>query len=364
MACGQQKKASIKAELQAAQTNLGRSSAVSVTLHLTDPGGRLRAAMTGGSGSVPPAVADAILAGDLQLTVAAADGRTLDQLSGLRSRPVGEQLKAANLAFVVHAGHGSLFELRIVGGSLYARVDDALLSRLAGHPVLGGLFAGAPAALQGLVADVKAGKWLTVPLGTYADQLSKLAPALAGRGSVPPSLPPGLGSSLMSAVRPYISVTDAGNDSHRRVLDVRVQLKPALAAALRTVKSGGTVFPGLGALDGAITSGLRSGTVKGTITLRDSHLSQVTLDLASLRDVAPVHASFPPLAGSALTLDVNDAAAAPQAPTDLSSFDLGKLLSSLLGGLGKIGQAGSLGLLSGSATASGAAVLVPSAPSP
>ncbi len=351
VACGTQKKASIRAELQSAQTNFEHSRGISLTIHLADPAGALRKAMTGGTAGVPSGVADAVLSGDLQFSLSPAAGRTFGQLAAMSQRPFAEQVKAMNMAVAVHADHRVLFELRFVAGTLFARIDYSLLDRViraGGGKSLDASVAGAPAALQGLITDIKAGKWLSLPLTPYLDQISTalkgLTPGLPGLGSPSPGADKArqaLAHDLFAAVRPFVHVTDANDSSTARVLDVKVQLRPALEAAFAALKSSPAAFPGLSTMSSALLAGLRPGAVEGTITLSNGHLSQIKLDLGSLKNVAPADATLPTLAGSAVTVDINDSAAPVTAPTDLSSVDLANLVGRVLQGFfTKVGSHG------------------------
>jgi hypothetical protein len=127
-------------------------------------------------------------------------------------------------------------------------------------------------------------------------------------------------------------VTDANDDSAKRVLDLKVQVRPALKAALAVLKvSKDLPFQeGLTEVtDADIDEAVKDGTAHGTITLEDSHFTQFTVDIESVRSLDP-EADGAALTGSRMVLDVDDSADALTAPTDVSTFDLGEFLDSML----------------------------------
>jgi hypothetical protein len=184
---------------------------------------------------------------------------------------------------------------------------------------------------------VRAGKWLKLPLAKYLDQLKDLAGTFSG--ITPPSSAPGksydvsgLFDKAYAAVKPYVKVTDANDSSKDRVLDVKVQAAPALKALLGVLKAEkGLPFAGMLAnvSPSEIDKGIKGGEARGTITLHESHLTQVAVDLESLRQLStsPGTDSF---AGVKVLVDVDDSADQLTAPTDLSSLDLGSILDDFL----------------------------------
>lgn len=343
--CGTEKKRTIKAELSAAGDYLQSSKALSVTLRLNDSDGNLKKLMVKDDASME-AVSGALLNGSITYTVDPTGNQAIKDLKvkGQSEDELRTALKSVNVALVVRDDKAALGELRLVAGTLYGHVDIAELNRLlkaAGQGSvdkdLDQMGQGNPKMSKG-VADVRAGKWIKLPLLDYIDRFKGLADSLGGKTGQPaPSASAvpdfaGLGQQVYDAVKPYVKVTDANDDSSDRVLDVNVQVRPALKAALAVLKAS-TDLPFAGALKGVdpseIDKHVADGTAHGTITLANGHLKQVTVDLESLRTLSP-KAGSTSLKGSRVVLDVDDSAGTVQAPTNVSSFDLGDLFDSLL----------------------------------
>ena len=331
--------------LQKASDNLGASESMQVSLRLEDPQGSLKRAATSGTDAGTPEQADLLLGGSLTFVVDPADGKTLRevQTAGADLSPA-EQLRLTNIAFSVRADGGDLFQVRLVQGDLYANVGlDAVadVARQGGSTEdvaaqIEQFEAQAPPELQPLVADVRAGKWVKVPLAPYVDQLA----ALGGQAQPSPSVDPQkVGTDLLNAIRPFITVEDESQDGGERVLDVKVQAKQALKAAVETLKAMGPALPGLGTADLSQLDQLGDGTVDGTVVLEDDHLTRVSVDLASAAALAPAGGEpTPDLAGGLVTMDVDDSADEVQVPTDVSSFDVTPLLQQAFAGLMGGGQ--------------------------
>ena len=133
-------------------------------------------------------------------------------------------------------------------------------------------------------------------------------------------------------MKPYVKVTDANDSSKDRVLDVKVQAAPALKALLAVLKAEKDLHFASMLADvspAEIDKNVKGGEARGTIKLHDSHLTQVAVDLESLRQLStdPGTDSF---AGVQVVVDVDDSADQLSAPTDLSSLDLGALLDDFL----------------------------------
>lgn len=347
--CGVEKRRTVGAELASARANLGSSGAASFTLHLTDGKGRLAAALSKGSDGASKAVAQAVLGGGITVTLDPAGSLMLQQLGasqGTSAADVTAALKKVNFSLAVKDSRSVLAELRLVGGVLYAYADLDEISRVARDAGATGVDDGITAATKDpnfgpLVKDVRAGKWVTLDVTPYLKQFSDLAKSL---GAQPGAPAPGskvdagkLGKDLLAAVRPYVKVTDANDSSSDRVLDVRVQLRPAVKAALATLKATQGI-PGLSQLltvgDAAVDRALSEGTVDGQIRLAGGHLRQLSLDLDSVRKAA-AHPGSTDLAGGKVIVDVDDSADPVTAPTDVSSFDVGAVLQQFLSvGLG------------------------------
>lgn len=344
--CGTEKKRTIKAEMSAAGNNLQASKALSVTLRFNDRDGNLKKVMAKDDASFG-AISGALLKGGVTYTVDPSGNQAIKDLKvkGQSEGDLRAALKSVNVALVIRDDKSALGELRLVAGTLYAHVDIAELNRLlkaAGQGSvdkdLDQMGQGDPKLRKG-VADVRAGMWIKLPLLDYIERFKSLADSLGttpGRPAPTASATPdfaGLGGRVYNAVRPYVKVTDASDNSSDRVLDVNVQVRPALKAALAVLKAS-AALPFSGALKDVdpaeIDKRVANGTAHGTITLSDGHLKQVALDLESIRTLAPRASTSTNLKGSSVVIDVDDSAGAVLVPSNVSSFDLGDLFRSLL----------------------------------
>ena len=328
-------RSNVEAELQQASTHLQDSRSTSMTLRFEDPQGTAKKALTSGDDPARPALADALLGGTVSITVDPTGERTLRDVRGAGPDvPVAEQLELANLAFSISADGGALAQVRIVGGDLYVSADVSRIFALAekagdvdASQQLEALVGQAPPQLMPVLRDLQAGRWLKLPLAKYATQLDRLA-----RTQPPPSADPEeLGNDLLAAVRPFVTVTDAGGEDGARVLDVQVQARKALEAVLDTIRSVSPTVPGLDELDSAALPEITDGTVDGQVLLQDGHLTRVTLDLASVGRLAPEGERSPELAGTRLALDVDDTADEVVVPDDVSGVDVGEVVQGLIG---------------------------------
>jgi hypothetical protein len=341
--CGAEKKRTIKAELASARDNLQSSKAVSMTLRFNDSNGALKKIILEDDPDAGP-IAAAVLKGGISYTVDAAGDKTLQQVQtqGTTEADIKKSLKDLNVALVIRDDKAAIAELRLVAGTLYAHVDLKEIDRLAvaggDDPVTGGLdgfAAGNPQLKQG-VADIRAGKWIQLPLLDYIDQFKDLAKSFEGEigGTPQPSVSAepdvaAVGQRVFDAVQPYVKVTDANDDSSDRVLDVNVQVRPALKAALAALKASGEPFASAlkGVKPSEVDENVKDGTAHGTITLSNGHLKQVAVDLESVRLLDPEDDGTS-LKGTSVVMDVDDTADEVSAPTNVSSFDLGELFES------------------------------------
>jgi hypothetical protein len=355
--CGVAKKRSIKQELTSARTHLANSEAASFTLRLEDKRGSL-AALAKKGGDLPEAAVKELLGGSVTYTF---DAKSAQQLKGVDGRSSTDQLKKAlagvRFAVAVRDAKATVAELRLVDSTLFGRVDVTEIDRIAkeaGSDGVAGSFddaiASAPPEYRPALRDAKAGKWLKLPLAGY---LAKIKDAV---GSLPTPAPGGSGDlqktrqDLFTALKPYVTVTDANDSSSKRVLDVNVAARPALKAALAVLKRS-KGLPFAGALQdvqpSAIDHNVSDGKAHGTITLTDGHLTQVTLDLESIRTLDPGKSSDS-LAGSSVVLDVDDSADQVKAPTDgVSRVDVKALVDDLFTNLtAGLGSSVSMGVSS------------------
>jgi hypothetical protein len=334
-------KDSVQTSLQKASDNLKASGSTSFELRLEDPTGSLKKAATSGADATKPEQADLLLGGRVSFTVDPTGGKTLADLQTMDpALPITEQLKASNIAMTVQADGGAVVQVRLVGGDVYANVDVDKASDLAtkaGSPSdlgqqLDEAAAQAPAQLAPILTDVRAGKWLKLPLAPYAEQLKALQPTPGASASIDSRR---LGMDLLNAVKPYVAVTDASSDGDTRVLDVKVQAKQALKAAVTSLKAMGGAVPGLAQLDTSSLDAIGDGTANGQVTLESDHLTKITLDLGSAVALAPVGATpAPDLSGALVTIEVDDSADDVTVPDDVSWVDLGALVDNALASLG------------------------------
>jgi hypothetical protein len=350
--CGAEKKRTIKAELASAGDNLRASKALSISLRFDDRDGNLRKLAKEDDGGALSETSSSLLKGGITYTVDPAGNKTLTDLrtDDQSEAQLKKSIKDVNVALVIRSEKAAIGELRLVAGTLYAHVDLKEINRLAAAegqgPVDSDLddVTGDDPAMTRALTDVRAGKWIKLPLLDYIDKLQDLAESFGGMGQpVEPSPQPSsalpdfgaMGDRLYNAVKPYVKVTDANDDSSDRVLDITVQARPALKAALAAMKSM-TELPFADALQdvdpGEIDKNVAAGSAKGRIRLADGHLTQLSIDLDSIRLLDP-HPDKATLKGSSVVLDVDDSAGQVSAPTNVSSFDIGDLLDSFLSGV-------------------------------
>ncbi len=347
--CGAEKKRTIKAELASAQTNLESSRAASFTLRVADAKGNLKAAATK-DGDLADALADALVGASVTYTVDPVGSTTLKQAGGAGIGDATAMLKKTNLAFVIRDDKTVLGEIRIVAGVLYLTVDLGEIGRLAKEngttdfdAQLDSFVADGPPEAAALVRDLRAGKWISLDAGKYVDQLTQLGEGFLGASASPaPFDSKALGADLFAAVKPYVKVTDANDSAKDRVLDVTVQARPAIKAALKVLTASKDV-PLAGDLFGSITPAdvdkfVANGLAKGQITLKDGHLTKVSVDLESIRRLA-TDPGTTNLAGVSAVLEVDDSADEVTAPTDLSSVKVDDLLQQLFDGFSNAGAA-------------------------
>ncbi len=346
--CGAEKKRTITAEFASAQTNLENSVGASFTLRVTDAQGNLKKAAVN-DGSLADTLADALVGASVTYTVDPAGDKTLGQLSGTGTTLSAKTLNDSNVAVVIRDDKTVLAEIRVVAGVLYLHLDLGEVRRLveAGggkdfDSQLDSFGTDGPPEASQLITDLRAGKWISLDAGKYVDQLSQLGEGLLGASGTPaPVDTKGLGADLFAAVKPYVKVTDANDSSKDRVLDVTVQARPALKAALAALKANKDL-PFAPLLEGAtpadIDKNVKDGTAKGRITLADGHLTSFSVDLESIRSLAPEPGATS-LAGVSVLVEVDDSADEVKAPKDVSSVKLDDLIQQFLDGFSNRGGA-------------------------
>jgi hypothetical protein len=363
--CGTEKKRTIKAEFAAASTNLQDARAAAFTLRFNDPNGTV-AKLASQDGSTPPELMTSLLKGSITYVVDPASDKRLKDLQNAAGTPgatLSEQLKDVNFAFIVRDDRSALGELRVVGGVLYAHVDLTAIGRLAAaggvddfDATLDEAAASGPPELGTALADVRAGKWIKLDLSKYIEQFKELADELTpglggGAGDTPDAAAlSDLGKRLFGAVKPYVTVTDANDSSADRVLDVKVQARPALKAALKILQTTKSLPFAEALVDvdpTVIDDNVLDGPATGTITLKSGHLSQFTVDIESIRKLAK-DPGKDSVAGAEVIVDIDDRADEVAVPDNVSSFDVGALLDQLLQGFSEgVGAGVSAGSFSG-----------------
>jgi hypothetical protein len=342
------KKDSVQTSLQKASDNLRASGSTSVVLRMDDGQGKLKALATSGTDPASPQEADLLLGGTVSFTVDPANGKTMGDVQNADpALPPLERLKLANISMTVQADGGDLAQIRLVNGDVYAQVGvdkiNDIVKTTGSTTDIGAQLdeaASGSSPLAPLVADVRAGKWLKLPLAPYAGQLQTLQDQAGGPSAQANQQK--LGMDLLNAVRPFVAVTDAASSGDDRVLDVKVQAKQALKAALDTVKTMSSTVPGLASLDTSGIDKLNEGTFDGQVTLTDDHLKKITLDLQSAVRLAPPGATpAPDITGSTVAIDVDDAADEVSVPQDVSGVDVGKLVQDLVPNLSGLAGRGS-----------------------
>lgn len=359
--CGVQKQRTIKAEFTSAGTYLQDSKAASFTLRLDDSQHKL-AALLQKDADTPAELADAFAGGSITYVVDPVSDKVLRDVSATPTgKDVGAQLKTVNLAFVIKDSTATLGELRVVDGVLYLHVDLAEIGRLAKaggvedfDASLDSAVTGGPPEFASIVKEVRAGKWVKLDLAKYLTKLTDLADTFAQgfTGASPAPKPSasafdakGLGQRLFDGVKPYVKVTDANDNSSDRVLDVTVDARPALKAALKILAATDDLpFPNVFSdIDPTqVDDNIGPGLAKGQIRLADGHLKQISIDAESIRKLA-IDPGTDSVAGLSVVFDVDDSAVAVQAPSDVSSVDLGELVDQFLDGINPSGSTSTLG---------------------
>ncbi len=338
--CGAAKKRTIKQELAAAQKNLLDSDATSITLRLDDAKGNL-AKEASKSGDVSTADAKDLLTSSVTFTF---DGKSASTIRGIDAKASESDLKKAladvHLAVSVKSSSGTLGEIRLVDSTLFARIDVAHIDKTVGKASKADFSSGfddfidgAPAEYQAALKDVKAGKWLKLPLTSYVGKLQDSLKDLPSDATASSDDLTRTGKDLFAAIKPFIKVTDANDDPDNRKLNVDIEARPAVKAGLGVLKTAKGLPFGDARNDGTQAAGddhHAAGHAPGPITLSDGHLKQVTVDIDSIRKLDPNADKALDLAGSSVVLDIDDSADQVKAPTsDVSDADVKALIDDL-----------------------------------
>lgn len=339
--CGAEKRRTVEAEFESAMGHLKNASATSFTLRMDDSQRTLRTLMTKDD-EMPVLLADALVGGSVTVTVDAGENDTLAEVP-TEGDPV-DQLSAINMSVLVRDDRAELGEMRLVDGVLGLHLNMAEIIRLVeaggvedADAQLDAFVADGPPEFTQLLIDLRAGKWVTLDLNAYADDLRDLAGSAVGLTPTPgPSFDAqGLGNRLFEAIRPSVTVKDANDSSEERVLDVAIDVRPALKAALGVLSTTkdlpfASLFADVTPAD--IDKEVADGKAKGQIRLTDGHLRSVSIDIESLRLLDP-NPGEDSVAGLSVLFEIDDAADRLEKPTDVSKVDLGKLVEDFMAGL-------------------------------
>lgn len=325
------------------------ANAVAVTIRFADPDGMLKKAFSTGNSSATPAQADAVVGGSITVVVSANGGRTLSSPSapGLSTT---DQLKQANFDLTVRAAGGRLGELRLVDGVLYASTDIAAVKRVADVASPGSAakvddtLSSVPPALKQGADDLRAGKWIRLPVATYVDKLLKIAKDSGAPGVDPKSQGQYnlLAQQLRGAIKPHVGLRDLGASGSTRHVSVDIQVKDAVLAALEVLRTnaGRLGIPAAAVPTPDKLDALSSKTLSATLTIRDGHYTELAVPLAGLAALeAHPTEPVPAFGKSALLVELDDRAGAVVAPTNVSTFDVGALIDPLLEGFAGRGKA-------------------------
>ena len=343
---------SLRADNAHAMSSFKAATSLSVTLGLSDPDGKLAKAVQSGDGSTTAAQAAVLIGGTISFTVSANGGRELFA-KGAADQPLDQQVKQSNFDLTVNGLGGKLVEIRLVDGILYAASDIAAVKKAAD---LGGPGAGArvdeflnsvPPQLKQGADDLRAGKWLKVPIATYVEQVHKPAKA-AGGGAPDPAKTRGyakLGKDLQAAITPNIGLTILGATGDTRNVSIDIKVKQALTAVLGVLDTDAATFglpPGLLPKGDALKD-VSDKTLSATLTITRGHYTKIAVPFAGLAALdAHLSSAVPPLGKSAIVLQLDDSAGPVSAPTNVSSFDIASLLDQFIQRFSGVGATASL----------------------
>ena len=337
---------SLQEDNDKAKQALREAKSVSFALRVNDPDGALRRALekTEPGQEPPPAkLLDALLSGSIAIrSSAAGDGKALDYNAAC-AKPIEEQLKAGNVEFLVKGDGADLAQMRVVEGVAYATSDiakiDELLAAGGQKPIAAGLD-GAPPAVAQAVTDMRAGKWVKLPLAKYAPQISELQKQAGAAGAPTQADACKALADLQNAIKPHVQLSDLGADGDVRRATVRVGVKQALRAAATTFgQLGGGPELGPAQID-KLLEGVSDAPVEGRLTIEDGHYKSLSVPLRNLAalDTTP-SPDVPDFGASELVIDINDDAGAVTAPEQLSAANLEELVDGFFAQL-KQAQAG------------------------
>ncbi|RZS90912.1 hypothetical protein EV189_0142 [Motilibacter rhizosphaerae] len=336
---------SAKLSAHDAVENLKKAKAASFTLHIADPDGELQKSSTSASDK-----RDAQIVADssLVVTVDPEGDQTLGQAGTATSAPSASTDPAKSLAhsgtFAMVWKHGGkdVATLRSIEGVLYAKLDPAAYQEATGTALP--LDAESAAMFSSVVEGIKAGKWLRLDLTSVysklqAAGLNKSSPL--GTTQPDPAVARRLASELLGAASVATTVSKDGGTTK---VDWSADVRKTLDAWLEILQK-----PEYAKLFGAASSSITAqkstidqlpGTpVTGTLTVKDKHLTQATLDLSSVVALSKDPESIAHVKTSKLVVDIDDSPAAVTAPSADDVVQLDQLVDLALGGLKQFGSA-------------------------
>lgn len=353
-ACG-----SVDAKLAArdAANSLKDSQTASFTLHFDDPKGELASLATTDGDRRGAA---AVTAGSLRIVVDPAGERTLGQTTDVSAAPstdIAKSLRKSGSMEIAYIDKGAdVVTLRVIDGTAYAKVDLPKLRNITGEKLdPSALAAGAPEIFSSVIDGLQAGKWLSLDLATAYEKADKagLIKGLPAAISTPPSLDPAVVKSfandLLAAVKANSVTSQRSGKDSAVLVDVSVKAKAALLSVIDLLGQPkyAELFktPGASVLTDRLDA-MRAGVaklpdtpVKGTLTVKDKHLEQAALDLASVVALGNDAESKQKITSARLLVDIDDAADTVSAPAANQSVQLDSLVDLALTQVGSLAGA-------------------------
>lgn len=327
----------------------------SFTLHLQDPAGEL-AKLTEGPDERKQV--ETVERSALRVTIDPAGDTTIGQLkpAGTAGDPVAA-LKASGAVEIAWTQSGKdVLALRLVDGVAYARVDLDALRAATGQqlPIDQLNTPDAPPQFATLVEGVKAGKWLSLDLaGAYqkADKAGLLE-AEKSQGVDPSAIDPAKATALvhdlLGVVQAQSTTTETAGKDGQITVAVSIKAKQALLAALDVL--GQSKYASLVDSDGKLASSLPTDRaqisalpdtpVTGSVLVRDGHVRQASLDLASVVALGKDQQTKNTVKTAKIVVDVDDSAPALTVPAANQVVQVDPLVDLAVGTFAQMAQGG------------------------
>jgi len=312
--------------LAAAVHNISNGKAESFQLSLK-PDDAMLAAMNKDSSKQDAAIAKALFGnGGIVLKVTVSSDKALKDLKA------GE---SPNVELGATAGGTEYFDMRVVGGALYAKANVPQILQLAGKSVgdVNSQLGAIPPDFQAPVQALMAGKWVGVSAADLKG-LQQMASSLGGdlgsaaTPSTNPALLAGMESSLLKALTQDATVSDKGGGKLEVTGKVKVigqDILQAVSPALGSVP--GQTKADLDKARESLSSVPDSETVTFDVWLKNKQISELQIDLAQFM---PKDQS----GGGKLPLDMKFSQDANKvsAPDGVTNIDVRKLISAMQSG--------------------------------